>query len=60
MRKRFIVIGNMSDVVLSNADLARKLVGMGASEILASRKSIRDAEPCADIYETFRETGWGD
>ena len=47
----------MSGDVLNNTDLARKFVGMGGSEILAASKSIRDAEPCAKVYERFRETG---
>lgn len=47
----------MSLEVVSNADLARKLVGMGGSEILASSKTIRDAEPCAKSYERFRQSG---
>ena len=48
----------MSDEVLSNEDLARKLVGMGSTEVLATTKSVREAhEPCTRHYEKWRATG---
>jgi hypothetical protein len=48
----------MSNEVLSNTDLARKVISMGGTEVLATSKSVRHAHaPCAQHYERWRQAG---
>ena len=48
----------MTDAVTSNTDLARRLISMGGTELLAASKSIRNAhQPCTRKYERWREHG---
>jgi hypothetical protein len=49
---------SVEEEVFSNADLARRLIAMGAPEILTASRSIRDAhQPCARFYEGAKVLG---
>jgi hypothetical protein len=48
----------MSEDFFSNEDLSRRLIGLGATELLTANRSIRNAhQPCTRKFEQWRISG---